>query len=617
MVDVQIARFAAIGRTARVLVAWMLALAQVFGSGVAAAAGANSASAAAAKVAVVIGNSRYPSGALANPVNDATEMAASLRSLGFDVELKLDASKLDMDGVFKRFTQRVEKAKVAAVFYAGHGIQVAGANYIVPIDANPKSERDLKREMVKLDDVIDDMGEAQVKLVFFDACRDNPLSRSFSRGGARGMAPPVEATGTLISFATKHGNTASDGEGKHSPYTQALISALRNPEGVEIEQLLRKVQQGVRAATGGQQEPWRYGSLDGDFYFKEADTSALLMERKKAEQDAVERAVSSAMAKEKAHAEQERNRLAESLKAQREANDRAVAEAIKAQKDASEKAVAEAVRSANEQAARERAELQSSMERMFREALARQNAALEAERLARGESREVKTDVAVTAPSRAEQTTPQAVQLAALAPSPMAAPAIVPVPVPPANAAQASSLADRPGDEWIYVATDEMFGKRQDLALKIKAVTSEGTLEELLWNGRPAMEWVFGRKAAMIGTPNDAEFMFAPQWDGVEFGELQVEGGGGMCTSVGVKCLIEFKRDGVETLTTAAGTFEAVRLTGKMAIINYVFPPKNGTAFVTVWYSKDKRRLLKQTAQASGGNRFKETLELTAVRRAQ
>ncbi len=245
-----------------------------------------------ARVAVVIGNSRYPSGALANPRNDATAMAASLKKLGFDVELKLDATKADMDAVFKRFSAKAEKAGVAALFYAGHGIQVGGGNYIVPIDAKPQNERDLKREMVKMDDVIDDMGAARVKLVFFDACRDNPLARSFSRGGARGMAAPVEATGTLISFATKHGNTASDGDGKHSPYTTALLDALENAGGVEIEQMLRQVQQGVRQATNGQQEPWRYGSLDGDFYFR---APAPKVDTAKLQQEAVDRVVQDAV----------------------------------------------------------------------------------------------------------------------------------------------------------------------------------------------------------------------------------------------------------------------------------------------------------------------------------
>ncbi len=219
------------------------------------------------RVALVIGNSGYPSSALENPRHDAAAMDAALQRLGFKVDKVIDGTKSQLDDAMKRLSRRADSAEVAAVFYAGHGIQVNGANYIVPIDARPQSERDLKREMVKLDDIIDDMGQAKVKLVFFDACRDNPLARSFSRGGSRGLAAPAEVSGTLISFATKHGNTAADGEGKNSPYTQALIAELNNPAGIEIETLLKNVNRKVKAKTKGQQEPWKYGSLDADFYF--------------------------------------------------------------------------------------------------------------------------------------------------------------------------------------------------------------------------------------------------------------------------------------------------------------------------------------------------------------
>ncbi|WP_394701320.1 caspase family protein [uncultured Propionivibrio sp.] len=347
-----------------------------------------------ARVAVVIGNSRYPSGALVNPRNDATAIASALRKLKFDVELKLDATKADLDGVFKRFSGKADQSAVAVVFYAGHGIQVSGNNYLIPIDANPQSERDLKREMVRLDDVIDDMGGAKVKIVFFDACRDNPLTRSFSRGGARGLAAPSEATGTLISFSTKHGNTALDGDGKNSPYTGALLAALEGTQRMEIEQLLRKVQQDVKRDTRGQQEPWRYGSLDGDFYFlapvPEANTAVV-------QKEMVDKAVAEAVAE-----------------ALRKANDQSAKERAETQQRVNEQAVAEALRKANEQVARERAEaerkaeeriareraeieqraaqerneLRASMERMLKEAIERQNALLMAEREARKASGE-------------------------------------------------------------------------------------------------------------------------------------------------------------------------------------------------------------------------------------
>lgn len=511
-----------------------------------------------ARVAIVIGNSKYPSSALTNPKNDATAMAASLKKLGFDVELKLDATKADTDGLLRRFSAKAEKAAVAAVFYAGHGIQVGGSNYLVPVDANPQSERDLKRDLVKMDDVIDDMGDAKVKLVFFDACRDNPLSRSFRRSGAGGMAAPTEATGTLISFATKHGNTAADGEGKHSPYTTALLAELEKPNGVEIEQLLRRVQQGVKQTTRGQQEPWRYGSLDGDFYFRPAD-------------------------------------LTDTAKAQQEVVDRAVADAV---------------RRANEQAAKERAELQLSMEKMLKEALAKQNAALEAERAARLAASGATALPPAGVASPAKSTTEHPIQLASIAPT------AIPSGMnsKPSNHSL-SMLANTTGDEWEYKSTDRMFGKHGKLVLRVKAATSAGVIEELRWNDASVFEWVFDGKATALGTPNEAEFLFAPHWDGVgSLDQVRVEGGRSVCTRLDISCTLNLKVAGTEKLTIPAGTFDAVRLEGWLMLASR---SGSGSAKVTIWYSMEHRRLLKQVGEKFNGNiKYNEVLELTAIRHA-
>ncbi len=571
------------------------------------------------RIAIVIGNSNYPSGALANPKNDATVMAGALKKLGFDVELKLDATKADIDGMLRRFSGKAEKATVAALFYAGHGIQVGGSNYLVPIDANPRSEKDLKRDMVKMDDVIDDMGDARVKLVFFDACRDNPLSRSFSRGGSRGMAAPVEATGTLISFATKHGNTAADGDGSHSPYTNALLAALEKPEGVEIEQLLRRVQQGVKAETKGQQEPWRYGSLDGDFYFKAADPT----DNSKVQQEAVEKAVLEAMRRTNEQTAREKAELQESIRAQQEASEKASREAVKraneqaakekaelqqtlkAQQEANERAMAEALKKASEQAAKERAEMQASMDKMLKEALAKQNAALEAERAARLAA--MGTPASVSAPAAVAAQIQKPIQLASIAPTTSAGAGSKP------SEQVLASLSNAAGDEWEYAAKDEMFGKTQKLVLRVKAATSEGVLEEIIWNGRPGVSWVFGPRAAVLGTPNESEFMFAPHWNGDEVSNLVVEGGGSTCTKPGMFCKLSLKVAGTEKLTIPAGTFEAVRLEGHVTAGN---PMGSVSGPVTIWYSKEQRRLLKQVAELFGNRmKFKETLELSAIRR--
>ena len=572
------------------------------------------------RVAIVIGNSKYPSGALANPKNDASAIAASLKKLGFDVELKLDASKADMVALIKRFSGKAEKASVAALFYAGHGIQANGSNYIVPIDANPKSERDLKWELVKMDDVIDDMGSAAVKLVFFDACRDNPLSRSFGRGGSRGMAAPVEATGTLISFATKHGNIAADGDTEHSPYTAALLASLENSEGVEIEQMLRKVQQGVKRATNGRQEPWRYGSLDGDFYFKAGELSP---DMAKVQQDAVDRAVLETMRQANEQAAREKAELQQSIKAQQEtlrrANEQAAIEraelqqSLKAQQVASDRAMAEEIKRSKEQAARERAELQQSMEKMLKEALARQNAAMEAERTAwlAASGEPAKTPTAArpgTTPSKIAQTQ-QSIQLASIAPATVGSGS-------KPSEQVLGTISSAIGDEWEYVAKDT-WGKQQKVIARVNAVVAgTGVLEAYSVDGNEAGEWVFDGKPSLIGIPIDASLLFSPYWSGSGIESITVLNGSRFPVMG-----ISGKVVGDEKITVPAGTFDTKRLELQVAVGTSVGA---GNLEVVVWYSIDQKRLVRQTVKGRHHgptightiNALRETIELLAFRPA-
>lgn len=549
------------------------------------------------RIAVVIGNGSYPSGALANPRNDATAMAEALRKLGFDVELKLDATKADMDAVFRRFSARADGAAVTAIFYAGHGIQVGGGNYIVPIDANPRHERDLKRDMIKMDDILDDMGAARVKLVFFDACRDNPLARSFGRGGSRGMAAPVEATGTLISFATKHGNTAADGDGKHSPYATALLAALENPAGVEIEQMLRRVQQSVKQATHGQQEPWRYGSLDGDFYFRPADPAST----SGTSPEAVEHAVREATRRASEQAAREKAELQQSIKALQEASERAVADAVKAQKLASESAVAEALKRSNEQAARERDAMQKSMEKMLQEALDKQKAALDAERA---------TSLAGPAPTvAAGKQAPTAVALASVQPGDSARPAM------PTSLTQTGAA----GDEWEYVATD-IYGKQQKLIERVKAVVpGAGLLEEFVVGGRPLAEWVFDNKPRLVGIPLDSVIMFAPNWSGAEIDSVAIVNPS-RCLQIqyvtGCR-VMKLKVSGEEKITVPGGSYDTRKLQ-----LTVIFSTDYGDATLdaTIWYSKQHQRMIRQSVKGrhpvaeASVNQLYETIELAAYR---
>ncbi len=219
--------------------------------------------------ALVIGNSAYKDSPLANPMNDAKAMAERLKTYGFNVQLLLDADRRTMVSALSKFQTDSDKFDVNLLFYAGHGLQFNGQNYIVPTDMQLSGgQAAIEFESIPVSQVVDRYMLAQTKLVFLDACRDNPLSRSLasktrSAGGAgsSGLAPMEVASGTLISFATKDGSVALDGAGKNSPYTQALLKHL--DVGEDISLVLRRVRQEVIKTTNGQQVPWDYGSLVG------------------------------------------------------------------------------------------------------------------------------------------------------------------------------------------------------------------------------------------------------------------------------------------------------------------------------------------------------------------
>ncbi len=217
--------------------------------------------------ALVIGNSAYISfQRLPNPKLDAQAMADKLRSFGIQVDLVMDA---DRDVLVKALNDYAAKAvgkDVNLLFYAGHGIQVDGVNYLIPTNmkADGISAGYIKLSGIALNVVLDYM-PAKTRLVFLDACRDNPAARSLfaARGGASvGLAPVSAATGTLIAYATKEGMVAADGNGRNSPYTTALLKHLDAPLDISI--VMRRVRKTVLEMTSNTQEPWEYGSLIGD-----------------------------------------------------------------------------------------------------------------------------------------------------------------------------------------------------------------------------------------------------------------------------------------------------------------------------------------------------------------
>ena len=232
------------------------------------------------RVAFVVGNGAYKNVApLPNPSVDAKAMAATLRNVGFEV---VEGSNLTRDKMTERlldFGKKAQGADVALFFYAGHGIAISGTNYLLPIDADIKSEMDVKLgAAINIDLTLDQtMGDAKVKLVFLDACRDNPFAAKIKSNSATrsvnvqtGLAEMKSGEGTLIAFATGPGQTALDGqEGTNSPFTRALLANLTQP-GVEIQQAMTKVRAQVNEETNKGQLPWGHTNLIGAVYLNGA-----------------------------------------------------------------------------------------------------------------------------------------------------------------------------------------------------------------------------------------------------------------------------------------------------------------------------------------------------------
>lgn len=218
-------------------------------------------------IALVIGNSNYSAFAkLPNPRNDARAIAEKLRSFGIEVDLVLDADRGALVNALNNYQTKAAGRDVNIFYYAGHGLQINGVNYLIPTDmrADGLSAGYIKLNGVSVNDAMDYL-PSKTRLVFLDACRDNPASRSLvaSRGaGAVGLAPINAPSGTLVSYATKEGTTAEDGNGQNSPFTTALLENLDAKQDIGI--VLRKVRRRVLELTHGQQEPWEYGSLTGD-----------------------------------------------------------------------------------------------------------------------------------------------------------------------------------------------------------------------------------------------------------------------------------------------------------------------------------------------------------------
>jgi len=237
------------------------------------------------QVALVIGNNDYEFSPLENAVNDATKVAGVLKQKGFKVILKTNLTYARMKEAVREFENELAAKKdVGLLFYAGHGVQIKGENFLIPVNNQEmRDEMDVQDKAINVDDITQRMTQSKVKLsvVILDACRDNPFkptaTRSRSMGMTRGLTPMQAAEGMVIAYATDPGSTASDGDGGQGLYTSYLVETLQEP-GLEIEKVFKEVSRKVKAASKGKQKPWYNASIEGTFCFGGCQDQLKIME---------------------------------------------------------------------------------------------------------------------------------------------------------------------------------------------------------------------------------------------------------------------------------------------------------------------------------------------------
>ena len=219
------------------------------------------------RIALLIGNARYQTSPLANPVNDVRGMATALRKVGFTVIKHENLNFRQMREAIRDFGEKLSKDHVGLFYYSGHGVQVDGRNYLIPVNSDIKYEDEVASSALDAEMVLAKLESAKNKLniVVLDACRDSPLGRR-TRTSTKGLSNMNAASGTMIAFSTAPGQVALDGKGSNSPYTKYLISAIQK-EGLLLEQVFKEVRGNVMKDTNGTQVPWENSSILGDFYF--------------------------------------------------------------------------------------------------------------------------------------------------------------------------------------------------------------------------------------------------------------------------------------------------------------------------------------------------------------
>ena len=289
------------------------------------------------RVALVIGNSGYKQAPLVNPGNDARAMAQVLRESGFTVTELRNLNQAGMRRAIREFGDEITKGGIGLFFYAGHGMQIRGRNFLIPVGSDIEREDEVEDQAVDARLVLEKMASAKnpLNIVILDACRNNPFVSSF-RSSIVGLAAMDAPAGTLVAFSTAPGQVAADGSGDNGLYTKHLVSYMREP-GLKVEDVFKRVRAAVRQESGGRQTPWENTSLEADFYFKALDPRAVAEEKREREQmqkEAIDKAVQDALKRSGQQATRDRAGI------EREIAERVAAERTLAEKAASDRIAA-------------------------------------------------------------------------------------------------------------------------------------------------------------------------------------------------------------------------------------------------------------------------------------
>ncbi|MBI4988535.1 MAG: caspase family protein [Rhodocyclales bacterium] len=529
------------------------------------------------RVALVIGNGAYPVSPLKNPVNDARAISRALKDLGFDVTHRENLNQKSMADVIRQFGARLTPGTAAVFYYAGHGMQVQGRNFLIPVDADVQAEDEVPYSTIDVGLLLGKMEQAKspANIVILDACRDNPFARRF-RPANTGLAQMDAPIGTLLAYATAPGSVARDG-GENGVYTKHLVANL-NSEGLAVEQLFKRVRVAVAQETRETQVPWESSSLKGEFVFKEAPRGKTAASQDQMIEEAV-----------RAAAERAATLTAERM----------------AREQASRPAPAQ-----ESQAARQESERLATE----RESLRQERQRLETDRATlRTETARAETDRATlrTETARAEAAKKEKAPVPAKAPVARVSP---PAPLPAAAPAPQRSGGANPevGDAWTYRFSDG-YGKGGTFTVRITDVSAEEISDEArMGNSRHAGTFspglaLSGRSFSGLSVREISPYLqsLGPLEATADWKSITILSGGDPFAA---------RFAGTETVTVPAGTFETRKLVieGRETLkAAYGNPTRPYT--VTVWYAPAAKRFVKLSFHTPSGTAYpgeNDTIEL-------